>query len=579
MPTLYDNFERVRQYIDQHQADVDLSSYVSYSYLESKHYLTEHQDLSSYVTKTDLSNAGYVSGAEISQMGYITSDDVSAMGYMTQADSYAYLSIENLRTNNNRPVQLRAVGLQFISSNYTIAPREISYEYINTSAYNNAWVGNTTLKNYVNGRLAEIEASYVTSSDLPVIDENIVPKATNTYTLGDAHNLYKNIYTKGIISDSNGINVLIGNNGQYFIGSSTFRPSKVGETLGTSTWPWDVTYTYNLILNGTDILDMIPVINENIIPKSTDTYTLGENTYHYKSAYVHKLYMGTGGKNYITHNNNNDIRFMVNGYERFAMSQVTIYPLRSDGCFGATTNYFDRGYVKNAYTYNIWTNVTLQNTAYSSSIVPKETTTYTLGDSSHIYSNTYSRGVYLGTGVRMFSEGSASSNDMAISLGGVSYFYLNTNRFAPNGAANNEKLDLGTADRKWNHIYGKSVNVDATYTDTAYLQGTSYTKSIVPTENESYTLGDTSNYYHTTYTNRVRGSSSVNFIAGGNNRVIITTTALRPMQQNYNLGSSDYPFATAYISNIYNFIWTGTSAEYAALSDYTTYQIYLIQEA
>ena len=35
----------------------------------------------------------------------------------------------------------------------------------------------------------------------------------------------------------------------------------------------------------------------------------------------------------------------------------------------------------------------------------------------------------------------------------------------------------------------------------------------------------------------------------------------------------------AYISNYNNLIWTGTSAQYAALSNYTTYQIYLIQEA
>lgn len=47
----------------------------------------------------------------------------------------------------------------------------------------------------------------------------------------------------------------------------------------------------------------------------------------------------------------------------------------------------------------------------------------------------------------------------------------------------------------------------------------------------------------------------------------------------YTLGDSSHYYSTAYISNIYNLIWTGTSTEYAALSDYTTYQIYLIQEA
>lgn len=36
--------------------------------------------------------------------------------------------------------------------------------------------------------------------------------------------------------------------------------------------------------------------------------------------------------------------------------------------------------------------------------------------------------------------------------------------------------------------------------------------------------------------------------------------------------------ADLYADNIHNFIWTGTSAEYAALPDYTTYQIYMIKE-
>ena len=48
MPTLYDNFERVRQYIDQHQADVDLSSYVSKDELSAQSYATS-SDLNAYL--------------------------------------------------------------------------------------------------------------------------------------------------------------------------------------------------------------------------------------------------------------------------------------------------------------------------------------------------------------------------------------------------------------------------------------------------------------------------------------------------------------------------------------------------
>lgn len=242
--TLYDNFSQVRQYIDQ-----------------------EKPDLSSYVTKSELSGCSYVTKDELSAQSYLTTVPntyptyvaIESMGYMTQAASYAYLSVENLRTNNNRPVQLRATGLQFISSNYTIAPREISYEYINTSTYSNAWIGNTTLKNYVNGRLAEIEASYVTSSDLPVINENIIPKETGTYTLGDVDHLYNAAYTSRvkvgnnsqIYNDGGGITFSVNSNNGIRIGGSTFYPkTSGGYSNGSSTNLWSATYTNDLYYSG-----------------------------------------------------------------------------------------------------------------------------------------------------------------------------------------------------------------------------------------------------------------------------------------------------------------------------------------
>lgn len=91
-PTLYDNFSQVRQYIDEHSGG--------------------SQDLSAYVSKTELSNCGY-----------ITTGDVSAMGY-------------------------------------------------------------------------------ITSSDLPVIDESILPKTTNTYTLGNSNHLYSATYTSNLYANT-----------------------------------------------------------------------------------------------------------------------------------------------------------------------------------------------------------------------------------------------------------------------------------------------------------------------------------------------------------------------------------------
>jgi len=330
MPTLYDNFSQVKQYIDQEKPDLtsyvtktelanasyasttDLNNYLNTSNLSKtsatsyhtlwtrglsvtsnnaiyptylstsnvedswysegwiacstlKNYVADKLNSASYVTKDELSAQSYLTAVPNT---YPTYAAIESMGYMTQAASYAYLSIENLRTNNNRPVQLRAVGLQFISSNYTIAPREISYEYINTSTYNNAWIGNITLKNYVNGRLAEIESSYATTSYVvdyvaehggggsTVIDENIIPKETNTYTLGDSSYMYNATYSTYLMNTSNAgfyassnytIHMILNAGNRYFWDNEKFSSaSNNTRNLGSASLKWATTYTTNL---------------------------------------------------------------------------------------------------------------------------------------------------------------------------------------------------------------------------------------------------------------------------------------------------------------------------------------------
>ena len=370
-PTLYDNFSQVKQYIDQNQVD-----------------------LSSYVSKTELANASYVTNNTLN----------------------SYLSTDNFtKPAGFDTVKLWDTGLSVSTVNGKIYPDWLSYSAVNGSTYNYSFISGGTLKNFINGRLANIESTYATTS-----------------------------YVADYVAEHGG-------------GGST-------------------------------------TIDENIIPKENNTYTLGDESHLYSATYSSRLKVGNNSQIY---NDGGGITLSVNSNAGIRMGSSNFYPKNNKGMnLGQSSNAWNNTYTSNIYADTVY----LQDTSYTKSIVPAETATYTLGDSNHIYSNTYSRGVYLGTGIRMFSESSAASTDMAISLGGVSYFYLNTNRFAPNGAANNGKLDLGAADRKWNHIYGKSVNADATYT------------------------------------------------------------------------------ANLYADTIHNFIWTGTSAEYAALPDYTTYQIYMIKE-
>lgn len=107
-------------YVKKSELANALNSYVSYSYLENKHYLTEHQSLAdyptyAYVTAKDEATYSYAQSvsnrldlqagiwnnafnaleqnvvfkSDLNLMGYITMQDVSACGYLTQHQSLA----------------------------------------------------------------------------------------------------------------------------------------------------------------------------------------------------------------------------------------------------------------------------------------------------------------------------------------------------------------------------------------------------------------------------------------------------------------------------------------------------------
>ena len=108
---------------------------------------------------------------------------------------------------------------------------------------------------------------YLTSSDLPVIDESIVPKENNTYTLGNADHLYNANYTKYLYLNENKVYIYSNSTGQikfgvngadrFRINYNTFEPSISGNTNlggGTSN-PFTNAYFTNLYLNGTNIED------------------------------------------------------------------------------------------------------------------------------------------------------------------------------------------------------------------------------------------------------------------------------------------------------------------------------------
>lgn len=122
-----------------------------------------------------------------------------------------------------------------------------------------------------------------------------------------------------------------------------------------------------------------------------------------------------------------------------------------------------------------------------------------------------------------------------------------------------------------------------------------YSYNVIPQENNTYTLGDSSYMYSTAYVTNLKlnstGAHSISFngsdirLAYNDVGFYLNNTGFRPESNgNKLLGTSSNYWGATYTYNLYadtihNFIWTGTSAEYALLDNYTTYQLYLIQEA
>lgn len=161
-------------------------------------------------------------------------------------------------------------------------------------------------------------SSYVTASDLPVINESLIPKESNTYTLGDADHIYSASYTKStyftnntkIVGSSSDITFYTGGLSRVKINNNILRPDRTGVDLGTSSQPWANTYTENLYaptlnlssdgkhsikINGNDIRfaynDIGFYLNNNgFRPGVNGTKTLGTYSAKWGATYTSNIY-------------------------------------------------------------------------------------------------------------------------------------------------------------------------------------------------------------------------------------------------------------------------------------------------
>ena len=185
---------------------------------------------------------------------------------------------------------------------------------------------------------------YITSSDLPIIDESIVTKKKNNYTQGDAKNLYNATYTSNLYLNSN-------------VGLTTDGIALFVTTAGNIKFSFDTNSFHPYESTYSGLLD------------------LGASTRTWRSTYTKYLYLNEN-KVYIYSNGSGQMKFGVNGADRFRINYNTFEPSISGttNLGGGKSNPFTNAYFTNLYTNNVY----ISNSTY----LPKNTYWYD-GSSYH----------------------------------------------------------------------------------------------------------------------------------------------------------------------------------------------------
>jgi len=402
MPTLYDNFSQIRQYIDENAGQADLSA---------------------YVTKTELANASYV-----------TANDIS--GKADKIELNSYLNVSNfVKPEGVNNLQLLESGL-IINNQGKIYTNWYSYNQVVTGGNYN-WVGTGTLKNYVNGRLADIESTYATKSDL----NGYLHLTGGTMT--------------GQLTLNNGVKLQVGSDRPWEIyegGTGGNASLTIRNTVdGKHFYIKDVNYN-NIVdihnnLTGTGFVKFSYAANtytNNIIPNKTNTYTLGDADHIYSASYITDMWLN--GTNKFSNRNNVQINLMLNNAWKYVFHTNNFSPA-NDNAINLGESSVRWG---STYTSNIYTNTAyLKDTSYSSSIVPKENNTYTLGDADHIYSASYTKSTYFTNDSKIVG----SNSNINFYTGGLSRITINNNILRPDRTG----VNLGSSSNNWTYTYTQNL--------------------------------------------------------------------------------------------------------------------------
>ena len=197
--------------------------------------------------------------------------------------------------------------------------------------------------------------SYITSTDLPVIDENIIPKESGTYTLGDNSTFYAATYTNNWNLPNNGGFIKINNVNRVLITGTAMRPSSNNYyTLGGSNNKWANTYTVNLYADTAYLQDTS--YSSSIVPKETATYTLGDSTYFYTATYTSDVWLGADTR--LSFRTANQVNLYMNGNWRYVFHTNNFSPVLNTVNLGSSTTKW-----YNTYTSNLWADNTYISSA------------------------------------------------------------------------------------------------------------------------------------------------------------------------------------------------------------------------
>lgn len=396
----------VVNYVDEHGGSggsIDLSSYVSYSYLESKHYLDSVPN--DYPTYAAISDMGYITASDVPTpdlSAYVSKNELSEQAYISYVinrdirpdatgrwnfGSVDYVWDSTYQRNNYLGTKARIYGTN--SYEIWVGFGTGTYYYVNRTriqpngttqadlgSSNNNWQNTYTKKLYLNNTDIETRLSaYVTKADLSS-QSYVTTTALNNASYASQTYVADYVAEHGSSVDLSSYVSKTELSAQGYITSipaeyitenelsacgyitiddvpSTDLSTYVSKTeLSAQGYLTSIPSEYitenELSACGYITSGDVPVIDESIIPNTTNTYTLGSHNNYYAGAYTNTIGGLTGL--WVKVNNNNRFYF---GNSSFRHSNNNY-----SNCGSSDYRW------KATYTYNLYADISYMSNLY-----------------------------------------------------------------------------------------------------------------------------------------------------------------------------------------------------------------------